>query len=167
MYIQYLLLLATNRAKAVRELTRHKSEKTSEVSEQDVGETTHRRNDRKHIQYHRNFCLRAKVAPTTHFWGPHISRKGQVKLDVKRAFFGLWLNPYRTTYALVFACGLKTREKFWILYCGTIWLLSGTIWLGTIWSKWSDTDQRVQKEFCVALNNYDVLNNLQKLLHIL
>ena len=25
----------------------------------------------------RNFCLRAKVAPTTHFWGPDISRKGQ------------------------------------------------------------------------------------------
>ena len=25
----------------------------------------------------RKFCLRAKVAPTTHFWGPHFSRKGQ------------------------------------------------------------------------------------------
>ena len=25
----------------------------------------------------RNFCLRAKVAPKTHFWGPDISRKGQ------------------------------------------------------------------------------------------
>ena len=25
----------------------------------------------------RNFCLRARVVPTTHFWGPDISRKGQ------------------------------------------------------------------------------------------
>ena len=25
----------------------------------------------------RKFCLRAKVAPTTHFWGPDFSRKGQ------------------------------------------------------------------------------------------
>ena len=25
----------------------------------------------------RNFCFRAKVAPTTHFLGPDISRKGQ------------------------------------------------------------------------------------------
>ena len=33
-YIQYHLLLATNRAKAVGELTPQKSEKTSEVSEQ-------------------------------------------------------------------------------------------------------------------------------------
>jgi len=49
MYIQYLLFLANNWAQAVRELTRHESEKTSEVSEQDVGETTRRRNDRKHV----------------------------------------------------------------------------------------------------------------------
>lgn len=48
-YIQYLLLLATNRTKGVRELTRNESKKTSEVSEKDVGETTHRRNDRKHV----------------------------------------------------------------------------------------------------------------------
>ena len=33
--------------KAVRELTQHVLETTSEVSKQDVGETTCRRNDRK------------------------------------------------------------------------------------------------------------------------
>ena len=35
----------------------------------------------------RKFCLRAKVAPTTHFWGPDISRKGQctnISLTCKR-----------------------------------------------------------------------------------
>ena len=40
-------LTATDQAKAVRELTQHVREATSEVSEQDVGETTRRRNDRK------------------------------------------------------------------------------------------------------------------------
>ena len=40
-----LVLSATDQAKAVRELTQH--ETTSAVSEQDVGETTRRRNDRK------------------------------------------------------------------------------------------------------------------------
>ena len=59
-YIQYLLLLATNRAKAVRELTWHESEKTSEVSEQDVGETIRRRNDRKHVPRERKISA----------WGP-------------------------------------------------------------------------------------------------
>ena len=106
----YLLLLATNRAKTVRELTRHESEKklaNRTLVSRFVGETTVNM-----FHAHRNFCLRAKVAPTTHFWGPDISRKGQVELDVKRAFFGLWLNPYRTRCALVFARGLKTREKF-------------------------------------------------------
>ena len=40
-------LTATDQAKAVRELTQHVREATSEVSEQDVGETTSRRKDRK------------------------------------------------------------------------------------------------------------------------
>ena len=57
-----------------------------------------------------------------------------VKLDAKRAFFGFWLKErgIHRSSALVFARGLKTRQRFW-LYCGTIWLLSGMIWLGTIW----------------------------------
>lgn len=46
MYI-YPVLLATDQAKAVRELTQHVRETTSEVSEQGVGKTTGRRNDRK------------------------------------------------------------------------------------------------------------------------
>ena len=45
----YLVLSATDQAKAVRELTQHVRETNSEVSEQDVGETTRRRNDRKHF----------------------------------------------------------------------------------------------------------------------
>ena len=40
-------LSATDQAKAIRELNQHVRETTSEVSEQDVGETTRRRNDRK------------------------------------------------------------------------------------------------------------------------
>ena len=36
----YLVLSSTDQEKAVRELTQHVSETTSEVSEQDVGETT-------------------------------------------------------------------------------------------------------------------------------
>ena len=43
----YLLLSATDQAKAVRELTQHVRETTSQVGEQDVGETTRRRNDRR------------------------------------------------------------------------------------------------------------------------
>ena len=39
-------LSATDQAKAVGELTQHVRETTSEVGEQDVGETTRRRNDR-------------------------------------------------------------------------------------------------------------------------
>ena len=42
----YLVLSATDQAKAVRELTQHVREMTSEVSEQDVGEATRRRNGR-------------------------------------------------------------------------------------------------------------------------
>ena len=40
-------LTATDQAKAVRELTQHVREATSEVSEQDAGETTSRQKDRK------------------------------------------------------------------------------------------------------------------------
>ena len=36
----YFVTLATDQAKAVRELTQHVRETTSEVSERDVGETT-------------------------------------------------------------------------------------------------------------------------------
>ena len=43
----YLLLSATAQAKAVRELTQHVRETTLQVGEQDVGETTRRRNDRR------------------------------------------------------------------------------------------------------------------------
>ena len=39
----YLVLLATDKAKVVRELTQHVRETTSEVSEQDIGESTLRR----------------------------------------------------------------------------------------------------------------------------
>jgi len=45
--VYVLVLSATNQAKAVKELTQHVREMTSEVSEQDVGETARRRNDRK------------------------------------------------------------------------------------------------------------------------
>ena len=45
----YLFLSATDQAKAVRELTQHVRETTSEVGEQDVGETTRRRNDREPV----------------------------------------------------------------------------------------------------------------------
>ena len=50
----YLVLSATDQAKAVRELTYHVRETTSEVSEQDVGKTTGRRNDRNPIRHFRN-----------------------------------------------------------------------------------------------------------------
>ena len=43
----YLVLSATDQTKAVRELTQHVTETTSEVAEQDFGETTRRQNDRK------------------------------------------------------------------------------------------------------------------------
>ena len=43
----YLVLSANDQAKVVRELTQHVHEMTSEVREQDIGETTRRRNDRK------------------------------------------------------------------------------------------------------------------------
>ena len=43
----YFVLSATDQAKAVKELPQHISETTSEVSEQDVGETTRRRTNRK------------------------------------------------------------------------------------------------------------------------
>ena len=46
-HVYVLVLSATNQAKAVKELTQHVREMTSEVSEQDVGKTTRRRNDRK------------------------------------------------------------------------------------------------------------------------
>ena len=45
--VYVLVLSATDQAKAVKELTQHVREMTSEVSEQDVGKTTRRRNDRK------------------------------------------------------------------------------------------------------------------------
>ena len=45
--VYVLVLSATDQAKAVEELTQHVREMTSEVSEQDVGKTTRRRNDRK------------------------------------------------------------------------------------------------------------------------
>ena len=43
----YLVPSATDQAKAVKELTQHVREMTSEVSEQDVEGTTRRRNDCK------------------------------------------------------------------------------------------------------------------------
>ena len=43
----YFVLSATYQAKAVRELTQHVRETTSEVSERDVSETSNGRNDRK------------------------------------------------------------------------------------------------------------------------
>ena len=45
--VYVLVLSATDQVKAVKELTQHVREMTSEVSEQDVGKTTRRRNDRK------------------------------------------------------------------------------------------------------------------------
>ena len=44
------LLSATDQAKAVRELTQHVCETTSQVGELDVGETTRRRNDRRPLK---------------------------------------------------------------------------------------------------------------------
>ena len=44
--VYVLVLSATDQAKAVEELTQHVREMTSEVSEQGVGKTTRRRNDR-------------------------------------------------------------------------------------------------------------------------
>ena len=46
----YLVLSATDQAKAVRELTQHVRETNSKVSEQDVGETIRRRNERKPLE---------------------------------------------------------------------------------------------------------------------
>lgn len=47
----YLLLSATDQAKAVRgELTQDVRETTSQVGEEDVGETTRRRNERKPLK---------------------------------------------------------------------------------------------------------------------
>ena len=43
----YLVLSSTDQEKAVTELTQHVSETASEVSEQDAGEMTLRRNDRR------------------------------------------------------------------------------------------------------------------------
>ena len=57
----------------------------------------------------------------------------RVKLVVKCALWCLWLKERGThmSSTLVSACSLKTREKF-RLYYGTMWLLGGTNWLGTI-----------------------------------
>lgn len=41
--IYLVILLATDKAKVVRELIQHVRETTSEVSEQDIGESTRRR----------------------------------------------------------------------------------------------------------------------------
>ena len=46
----YFALSATDLVKAVKELPQHISETTSEVSEQDVGETTRRRTNRKPLR---------------------------------------------------------------------------------------------------------------------
>ena len=46
----YLILLATDQERAVRELTYHVRETTLEVSQQEVGETTRRRNERKPVR---------------------------------------------------------------------------------------------------------------------
>ena len=48
----YLVLSSTDQEKAVRGLTQRVSETTSEVSEQDVGETTLRRNNGKLLIWH-------------------------------------------------------------------------------------------------------------------
>ena len=48
----YLVLSSTDQEKAVKELTQNVSETTSQISEQDVGETTLRRNDRKLLIWH-------------------------------------------------------------------------------------------------------------------
>ena len=48
----YLVLSSTDQEKAVTELTQHVSETASEVSEQDPGEMTLRRNDRKLLIWH-------------------------------------------------------------------------------------------------------------------
>ena len=32
----------------------------------------------------RKFCLRAKVTPTTHFWGPDFSTKGQYLFNMQK-----------------------------------------------------------------------------------
>ena len=57
----------------------------------------------------------------------------RVRLVVKCAIWCLWLKERGThmSSTLVSACSLKTREKF-RLYYGTMWLLGGTNWLGTI-----------------------------------
>ena len=46
----YFVLSATYQVKAVKEQPQHISETTSEVSEQDVGETTRRRTNRKPLR---------------------------------------------------------------------------------------------------------------------
>ena len=46
----YFVLSATDQVKAVKVLPQHISETTSEVSEQDVGETTHWRTNRKPLR---------------------------------------------------------------------------------------------------------------------
>ena len=46
----YFVLSATYQVKAVKEQPQHISETTSEVSEQDVGETTRRRTNRKALR---------------------------------------------------------------------------------------------------------------------
>ena len=41
----------------------------------------------------RKFCLRAKVAPTTHFWGPDFSRKVQYLSNMQKRRNG-WAVKY-------------------------------------------------------------------------
>ena len=48
----YLVLSSTDQEKAVKEVTQNVSETTSQISEQDVGETTLTRNDRKLLIWH-------------------------------------------------------------------------------------------------------------------
>ena len=48
----YLVLSSTDQEKAVTELTQHVSETASEVSKQDAGEMTLRRNDHKLLIWH-------------------------------------------------------------------------------------------------------------------
>ena len=104
----YLFLSATDQAKAVRELT-------SEVGEQDVGETPRRRNDRKPFNW---YCLFIFVLfQTTRLGGnwrlpTHQSQHDGTGSGIKADHFQSW------TFAEAFNTGASSfyRKLIWFIY---------------------------------------------------
>ena len=80
-----LVLPATDQAKAVRELTQHVRETTSEVAELDVGETTRKRNDRKPLG--RYSILKSNLIPVRELYNTENASAKNVNATKKSVEF--------------------------------------------------------------------------------